>query len=60
MQGLYARKREEDVKKRLGEIMSQAPDLLEEECGGYPSEDENALPKCSWESMMKAYILTYP
>jgi hypothetical protein len=59
-QGLYARKREEDVKKRLGEIMSQAPDLLEEECGGYPSEDENALPKCSWESMMKTYILTYP
>ena len=56
----YARKREEDVKKRFGEIMSKAPDLLEEACGGYPSEDEKALPNCSWENMMKAYILTFP
>ena len=56
----YAQKREEGVKKRFEGIMRQAPDLLEQACGRYPSKDENALPNCSWENTMKAYILTFP
>jgi hypothetical protein len=56
----YARRREEGVKKRFEEIMKQVPILLEQACGGHPSEDENALPKCSWEKLMKAYILDFP
>ena len=56
----YARKRTEDVKKRFEKTMRQVPILLEEACGGRVSEDENALPKCSWESSMKSYILTFP
>jgi hypothetical protein len=56
----FVRKREEGVKKRFEEIMRQAPYLLEQACGEHPSETENALPNCSWEKMMKAYILTFP
>jgi hypothetical protein len=40
--------------------MRQAANLLEQACGGQPSEDEAALPKCSWEKTMKAYILSFP
>ncbi|KAN0116169.1 DNA-directed RNA polymerase III subunit Rpc31 domain containing protein [Russula decolorans] len=57
---VYARRREEGVKKRFEEIMKQVPSLLEQACGGHPSEDENALPKCSWENLMKQYILNFP
>ncbi len=57
---VHAQKREGGVKKRFGEIMRQVPILLEEACGGQPSEGEDALPKCSWEKLMKQYILTFP
>jgi len=57
---VYARRREEGVKKRFEDIMKQVPILLEQACGGHPSEDENALPKCSWENLMKQYILNFP
>lgn len=57
---VYAQRREEGVKKRLKEIMKQAPILLEQACGGHSSGGENALPKCSWEKLMKQYILTFP
>lgn len=57
---VYARRREEGVKKRFEEIMKQAPILLEQACGGHPSDDEDALPKCSWEKLMKQYILNFP
>ncbi|KAI9509313.1 hypothetical protein F5148DRAFT_1275330 [Russula earlei] len=50
----------ESVKKELKEILRQTPSLLEKACGGHASEEENALPKCSWEERMKAYILTFP
>ncbi|KAF8496487.1 hypothetical protein F5888DRAFT_390594 [Russula emetica] len=56
---VYAR-REDGVKKRFEEIMKQAPILLEQACGGHPLESENALPKCSWEKLMKQYILNFP
>lgn len=56
----YMRKREEDVGKAFKEIMRQVPDLLEQVCGGKPTEDASALPDCSWEEAMKAFILTYP
>ncbi|KAH9989626.1 hypothetical protein BJV77DRAFT_1061179 [Russula vinacea] len=56
----YTRRQEEGVKKRLEEIMRQGANLLEQACGGHPSEDEAALPKCSWEKSMKAYILSFP
>ena len=56
----YLRKREEDVEKEFKEIMGQVPVLLEEMCGGKPTEDASALPDCSWEEAMKAFILTYP
>ena len=56
----YLRKREEDVEKEFKEIMGQVPVLLEEMCGGKPTEDTSALPDCSWEEAMKAFILTYP
>ena len=57
---VHSRRREEGVKKRFEEIMKQVPILLEEACGGHPSEDEKALPKCSWEALMKQYILKFP
>jgi hypothetical protein len=57
---VYARKRDEGAKKRFEEIMKQVPILLEAACGGHASEDESALPKCSWENLMKHYILTFP
>ena len=57
---VYARGREDGVKKRFKEIMKQVPSLLEQACGGPPSEYENALPKCSWEKLMKQYILGFP
>jgi len=53
-------KSEESVKKQLKNIMRQASSLLETACGGPASEDEKALPNCSWEEAMKAYILTFP
>jgi hypothetical protein len=56
----YVRKREEDVGKAFKEIMRQVPDLLEQVCGGKPTEDGSALPDCSWEAAMKAFILTFP
>jgi hypothetical protein len=56
----YVRKREEDVEKVFKEIMAQVPDLLEEVCRGKPTEDASALPGCSWEEAMKAYILSFP
>jgi len=54
------RRNEESVKKQLKEIMAQVSGLLEKACGGHASEDENALPNCSWEDAMKRYILTFP
>ncbi|KAI0296473.1 hypothetical protein BC826DRAFT_908451 [Russula brevipes] len=56
----YVRKRQQTVKKRFEAIMRQTAGLLEKACGGHPSEDEDALPKCSWEEDMKTYILTFP
>ncbi|KAH9996711.1 hypothetical protein BJV74DRAFT_768996 [Russula compacta] len=56
----YAPGRKESVKRRFKEIMGMAPHLFEEGCGGHPSEEENALAKCSWEEEMKKYILTFP
>jgi hypothetical protein len=56
----YVRRREENVKKEFERIVRQVPILLEEACGGRASEDENALPKCSWEDRMKSYTLTFP
>ena len=56
----YVRKREEDVEKGFKEIMGQVPSLLEEACGGNPTEDASALPDCSWEEAMKAFFLTFP
>ncbi|KAF8273452.1 hypothetical protein EI94DRAFT_1564147 [Lactarius quietus] len=56
----YVRKREEDVSKKFEEIMGQVSVLLEKECGGKPTEDASALPDCSWEKAMKAFILTFP
>lgn len=56
----YMRKREEDVRKGFEEIMRQVPVLLEKACGGKPTEDASALPDCSWEEAMKAFILTFP
>jgi hypothetical protein len=53
-------KSEESVKKQFKEIMRQVSGLLEKACGGHASEDDNALPNCSWENSMKAYILTFP
>ncbi len=56
----YVRKREEDVRNEFEKIMGQVPVLLEQACGGKPTEDASALPGCSWEEAMKAFILTYP
>jgi hypothetical protein len=59
---VYARRPEAEVgvKKRFEEIMKQVPILLEQACGGHPSKDENALPNCSWEKLMKQHILNFP
>jgi hypothetical protein len=56
----YVRKREENVEKELMKIMAQVPDLLEVVCEGKPTEDASALPGCSWEEAMKAFILSFP
>ncbi|THH19276.1 hypothetical protein EW146_g1852 [Bondarzewia mesenterica] len=56
----YVLKREENVKEGLKNIMSQVPVLLEKSCGGRATDDEGALPRCSWEDEMKEYILTFP
>jgi len=53
-------KREESVKKEFEAIMREVPKRLEQACGGDPSEDVNALPGCSWEARMKAFIHTFP
>ncbi|KAI0322931.1 hypothetical protein OF83DRAFT_1160942 [Amylostereum chailletii] len=54
------RRREEDVKKQLREIVERIPAQLEKTCGGRATDDANALPECSWEETMKEYILTFP
>ena len=56
----YLRKRDEDVGNVFKEIMMQVSDLLKKACGGRPTDDANALPNCSWEDDMKAFILSYP
>jgi hypothetical protein len=56
----YVWKREENVKKEFEATMKQVPKLLEQACGGDPSEGVNALSKCSWETAMKAFFLTFP
>jgi hypothetical protein len=56
----YVRKREESMKKEFEAIMRRVPKFLEQACGDDPSEDVNALPGCSWEAAMKAFILTFP
>lgn len=58
----YVRKREEDVENGFKKIMARVPDLLQEACGGKPSEDADtsSLPSCSWEEAMKAFILSFP
>jgi uncharacterized Zn finger protein len=53
-------KREEDVKAQLKETMSNIPIWLEQVCGGSGYGDVNGLPECSWETLMKDYILTFP
>ncbi|KAI0301613.1 hypothetical protein B0F90DRAFT_1810134 [Multifurca ochricompacta] len=52
--------REDKVNKGFRVIMGQVSTLLEQACGGYPSEEVNALAGCSWEEAMKAFILTFP
>lgn len=44
----------------LSDILSQVGVLLERYCGGPATENTNALPQCSWETSMKAYILSFP
>ena len=56
---LLMRKREEEIKTRLKQIMTKIQPLLLDFCGG-TNGVSNGLPFCSWEDAMKAYILTFP
>ena len=53
-------KRAQDVRAGLKTILAQTCALLEEACGGSGEGDTNGLPHCSWEEVMKEYILTFP
>ncbi len=44
---------------KLQGIFSQIEPLLDALCGGNAANTSGALPDCSWETAMKAYILTY-
>ncbi|KAA1472509.1 hypothetical protein DENSPDRAFT_838798 [Dentipellis sp. KUC8613] len=56
----YVKKREEDVKRGLRDIMKQIPTLLQKACGGRAADSPDGLPECSWEDTMKEFILSYP
>ncbi|TFY80077.1 hypothetical protein EWM64_g3928 [Hericium alpestre] len=56
----YLARRAKSVQSGLRQIMDGIPKMLLDGCGGQASDGQDALPKCSWEDAMKAYILTFP
>ncbi|KAI0918367.1 hypothetical protein AcW1_009729 [Taiwanofungus camphoratus] len=57
---LFVKKRSQDMKTELENIMKDIGGMLENACGGDANEDADGLPDCSWEQPMKEYILTFP
>ncbi|KAI0783757.1 hypothetical protein C8Q75DRAFT_418641 [Abortiporus biennis] len=51
---------EQDIKRKLKNVLSGSGGILEAVCGGSGSGETNGLSKCSWEDAMKDYILTFP
>ncbi|KAI0085897.1 hypothetical protein BDY19DRAFT_963563 [Irpex rosettiformis] len=57
---LPTKRSEDEVKKKLKNVMRNVPTWIEQVCGGSGSGDTNDLPQCNWEREMKEYILTFP
>ncbi|KDR80349.1 hypothetical protein GALMADRAFT_92691 [Galerina marginata CBS 339.88] len=53
-------KQEDQVKKVLRADLDKFGSELGDVCGGTASAKENSLPRCSWETSFKEYILTFP
>ncbi|KAI0659723.1 hypothetical protein C8Q70DRAFT_1153655 [Cubamyces menziesii] len=53
-------KRAQDIKPALKSVLEQAHGLLANACGADGVEATNGLPHCSWEVIMKEFILSYP
>lgn len=47
------------ISDELVKIFAQFSAILEKACGGTASESTSGLPDCSWETAMKAYILSF-
>lgn len=54
------RANDDNVKAGLKTTLAKFSDMLTQTCGGDASDDEKALPQCSWETEMKQYILSFP
>ncbi|KAG6864244.1 hypothetical protein C0991_011127 [Blastosporella zonata] len=54
------RRQEQAVKDKFRALMRQVSPRLEQICGGTGSGKLNGLQKCSWETRMKEFILSYP
>ncbi|GLB42239.1 hypothetical protein LshimejAT787_1102540 [Lyophyllum shimeji] len=54
------RRYEQYANSEFSKIMRRLPAILEEICGGNPTDSSDGLPKCSWENEMKEFILKYP
>lgn len=54
------RANDDNVKAGLKTTLAKFSDMLTQSCGGDASDDDNALPQCSWETEMKQYILSFP
>ncbi|KAG6830057.1 hypothetical protein H0H87_009407 [Tephrocybe sp. NHM501043] len=54
------RRQEQAVKRKLREVMRRVSSEMEKACGGTGTGKLNGLQRCSWETRMKEFILTFP
>lgn len=54
------RRREQAAKDKLRAMMKQLSPRLEKICGGTGTGNIRGLQRCSWETRMKEYILSFP
>ncbi|KNZ72455.1 hypothetical protein J132_02966 [Termitomyces sp. J132] len=54
------RRQEQALKEKLRMMMRQVSPRLEKACGGTGTGNVRGLQKCSWDSTMKGYILSFP
>ncbi|KAH8108786.1 hypothetical protein DFH11DRAFT_1516389 [Phellopilus nigrolimitatus] len=57
---IYHHVRKESSGPTLANILAQIGPMLGAACGGDVNDSTNGLPKCSWETEMKEYILSFP